>query len=1234
MVGAILPLSLSPNASIDVHENTPFMSLATLVNETQTVDSVYPTVNGRLWYDGTPNYNNITNIRTFNDGSYVHIEEITKVHTSHYDFLFKQNFLTLTTLYIQIYARQGNAEAVDTLEIRNWTSGTQITIASNVITSSSYHWSNFSYPISFNSGEIQSTATGLRVRLSLIELATAIWGSSWQIDYIQCNLMGTFDVTPPNIHRFTKSPVTDITSADAIWFNSTITDNLTVSANLTFNGDINLASNMTFDIDMPSTIGDDFALQTKLPAGKWTVTLNAADTNGNVNSSQLYFEVSQYMIVTGPISFPMIVLYPNVTRALVNQTIQLTIEVHNGTEPLEDLWIYDGVTASNVTIEENINQRIDLTRTYNVSTSNDGSYTFTAYVNASPVQSSNTITLTFVNETITYSPPIVYMYPNATQNFIDETCQFTIQIMNGSDTTSTVWMYDGILSQNITIATNIDDLLDHSYTYNATTSLVGTYDFIVYCNDSTGNTVRHAILDTVTFNDPITISTLYAQPTVFMYSNTTLANIYATINFTIYAINGTESIDSLWLYDPIIDQNISIATIHGRGTYIYSYPTTSTVPGQFVFTAYCNDSTQTVSFTFIPISFAIPPNNLNFQSVWANDTFVGIEHGTQISFIVFSIDYLIDSIWIYDPILDQNISIVSEFEGYYSGLLTYNASSNEPGSILFYIYANATLGGYNLETEETFLVVWTVLEITPDFTSLIVSETPIEISKTITITWTVKSTEYALDSTWVLDGVLGINKTYTLLNGTGSFIGNVSTVSNMPGTFVFTIYANDTHGNIAVLETELVWFIPNYTLTLSVRSRGGFPIENAIVTLNGLQWGAVYNLTTDASGIIQVSLFNDTYLYTIEALGHIGVLNVIYIDKDTLLQLTLDIVLGFYALSISTLTNFGSPIAGSTITITNDTDTFTLITDYTGSAIILLLEGNYSVTIRAEPLYAPVSDTINLTIDTSRSYNLLRSFFGLSTLRGGEVTWFDFSPLLAAMGVFIIYFEYIRRKYKHSIALAGVVMVLTTYATQGFAFFVPIGLWMFVSMFPFIIADDLFHLPASYDLSYVRSDALEEVIATFGIATIVAIVFSDAALYASGFGHILPDWLQPASVFIFGTIIGVASVVAFIMIGDVLVRRIKIVQTHRLEELLNYILLISSTSVLLVFIIFRFINLSAVIEPLIINIALIFFCISSGFMIYRRIQTKLLDYWYLEIVFALLGAGVLTFFFYGVIFLW
>jgi hypothetical protein len=158
----------------------------------------------------------------------------------------------------------------------------------------------------------------------------------------------------------------------------------------------------------------------------------------------------------------------------------------------------------------------------------------------------------------------------------------------------------------------------------------------------------------------------------------------------------------------------------------------------------------------------------------------------------------------------------------------------------------------------------------------------------------------------------------------------------------------------------------------------------------------------------------------------------------------------------------------------------------------------------------------------------------------------------------------------------------------------------------------------------------------FALATIVSVFLTDGLLYALGFGHILPNTLQPITIHIFGTIIGVSLFLVILVIAD-LIFRTKLLSIGR-SELIFYITLIASLAFITTLVILRATNVPYYMDGTLTTTFFVFFAISSTMMIYWRMYGHLPSFvgipsYFVELVFAILGGAVLTIFLWGLLFL-
>ncbi|MBD3194591.1 MAG: hypothetical protein GF317_06005 [Candidatus Lokiarchaeota archaeon] len=683
---AISFISLSYNRPHFICNKSPTINSNSfsMFNESQKVSLIYG-LEGSLNYEGSNSYDNQTNTWYTNDSAYVKLDEIYGDTITYWTFDYSQTYINLSNLYINIYGLSSSHDKIR-LDVYNASSDSWITIGQVDFSSSSYSWENFTYS-NFNE---KILIDGNRLILRFYEM-TLLGNNWWKIDFIDCTIEGYTDIVKPIISDLSIYP------SNTKYPNTTITVNCTTfdidseieSVYYFYNGDINLTENLTINQYVPKVSGNTYTHDIKLPAGNWTVTAIVTDIYENINNQTKMFEIEE-VPCPSPNIFPSIFFSVNITSIPIGDTAQFTIYVHNASHNLSDVWIYDGILNSNITIDSNINEKTNKQYLYNISGNILGFYDFIFYVN----DTNNN--LSFFNWSNTFEIILPDYYPiindiivNNSYLGINHFAQINFSVKSEDWNLDDVWIYNPITVTNDTITQNINDKDWHNFSYDTASNISGSYIFKIYANNSRNSYSR--------CSSEITIITwiILRNQNLPQYTYLSVNDSYLPIDKTAqikYNVSAGEyNLSKTWIYDPVLNQNITIADINTEGVFQFTYNTTSSTSSSYKYIIYTNDTYNNIISINTEIIFAVSvgpnlcvqPSSFNLQTGDNLTLYITIE----------STEYPIDSVWIkFDNqtiIIESNINHTGELN------LTYSYITNTQKVTDFKIYINDTKGNTN-----------------------------------------------------------------------------------------------------------------------------------------------------------------------------------------------------------------------------------------------------------------------------------------------------------------------------------------------------------------------------------------------------------------------------------------------------------------------------------------------------------------------------------------------------------
>jgi len=286
-------------------------------------------------------------------------------------------------------------------------------------------------------------------------------------------------------------------------------------------------------------------------------------------------------------------------------------------------------------------------------------------------------------------------------------------------------------------------------------------------------------------------------PNIFITANTSTALRNETIKILLWIQNGTQNLDTIWLYNGFIDSNVTIESdINNQSTLLYKYYTNSSNIGSFLFTGFVNDSNGNVSsFDILENVTIIADKTIPTIVIeHINDTYLGIGKTSQINFSVLTdnSETLLDSVWYYDPLSSSNISVDTDIGDTSRHYYLINSTSYNVGTYYFTIYANDSL---NNEGKILTWITWAIFDIDPNIKVEVDSFVKLAIFPS-RFSITVSGTEHNLSTLWFVDPITD-NASLIADNIDSKVESEYDFVYNRTflGTLTFDFFVNDSYNN-------------------------------------------------------------------------------------------------------------------------------------------------------------------------------------------------------------------------------------------------------------------------------------------------------------------------------------------------------------------------------------------------------------------------------------------------------
>ncbi|NVM30900.1 MAG: hypothetical protein HWN65_18815 [Candidatus Helarchaeota archaeon] len=488
---------------------------------------------------------------------------------------------------------------------------------------------------------------------------------------------------------------------------------------------------------------------------------------------------------------PIITANANTTNPFINLPSNITVTCQSGSGNVHTFWYYNPLDTQNHTLATDFAgiQVVNIINTTGIA----GSYTYRFWANSSlGLITEESITIVWVSP----QPPILTVTTNATSPYINQLTNITVTCRSGTGNTDMLWYYNPLDSQNHTLGTDFSGNLIH-HILNAT-GTAGSYTYRFWANSTYG------LLATVT----LTIFWLDLQaPILNVISNDTNPLINEWIMLTITCQSTSGNVHTLWYWDDVGNQNITLDTDFS-GSRIHLRNHTTGTAGAYTFEFWANSTFGLLTHTSLPVVWRDPQNPI--VSVIANITTLYATEYTQLIITCQSGTGNIHTAWYEDPISGQNITLATDFAG--SQIFYRDHTSSTASPYLFTVWANSSLG---LEAMDDITIVW--LAPIPPTLTIDVSDSNPDTGKSTQITVVCRSGTGNISVWWYYNPITEQNVTIdTDFFGERTWIRDFT--SEDPGTYIFEFWANSTYGVVTYDSVTVVW-------------TGGQPIGPIVIVL-------------------------------------------------------------------------------------------------------------------------------------------------------------------------------------------------------------------------------------------------------------------------------------------------------------------------------------------------------------------------------------------------------------------
>ncbi|MFX1296054.1 MAG: hypothetical protein ACFFD2_14540, partial [Promethearchaeota archaeon] len=486
---------------------------------------------------------------------------------------------------------------------------------------------------------------------------------------------------------------------------------------------------------------------------------------------------------------PILSVNANDTSPYITQWSNITVICQSGTGNVHTFWYYNPLDLQNHTLATNF---AGVQIRYIINTSAvAGSYTYKFWANSTyGVMSYDSFTIIWV----TPQGPILTVITNATSLYISQWTNITVTCQSGTGNVNTFWYYNPFDLQNHTLATNFAGIQTRSIINMS--MIAGVYTYKFWANSTYG---------VVTYEGIIIIWILPQPPILSVITNVTSLYITQWVNLTVICQSGTGNVDTFWYYNPLSDENITLAT-NFMGVQILNIINTSAVAGSYTYRFWANSTYGLEAYESVTIVWVTPQPPILTAN--ANTTSPYINQWTNLTVICQSGSGNVDIFWYYNPLSDENITLGTDFAGIQiSSIINTSAVA---GSYTYKFWANSTFG---LLAYETFTIFWTI----PQAPLLTVSAntTSPYINQWTNLTVICQSGSGNVDTLWYYNPLSDEN--ITIANDfAGIQIRYIINTSAVAGSYIYQFWANSTFGVVSYDSITVVWVIPQAPIITAI----------------------------------------------------------------------------------------------------------------------------------------------------------------------------------------------------------------------------------------------------------------------------------------------------------------------------------------------------------------------------------------------------------------------------------
>ncbi|NVM55357.1 MAG: hypothetical protein HWN66_16740, partial [Candidatus Helarchaeota archaeon] len=482
---------------------------------------------------------------------------------------------------------------------------------------------------------------------------------------------------------------------------------------------------------------------------------------------------------------PALTLIANTTNPFINFWTEITLGCQSGSGNVSHVWYENPFTGTNITLGTNF-AGYQIFYVYNMST--------TPVIQEYKFWANSTLGLeTFDSIIIVWAepqPPALNVLANTTTLYLDLTVQINVSCLSGSGNVSHVWYENPFTGTNITLGTNFAGLQTF-YVYNASPT-AGPYQYTFWANSTFLAEESTSLM--IVWVTPV-------PPLLNVIANITDPYTNDWTELTVTCQPGSVNVSHLWYLNPFIGSNTTLAT---NFVLLQAFPITNQSPtaGAYEYKFWANTSLGEEVYAFITVVWVDPlPPTLD---VSANTTVLDVNEWVQFNVTCENGSGLVDTLWYHNPLLGSNTTLANDFTGSQTYYLDF--TSLTPGPYDFKFWANST---FDLEVSETITITWTALS-PPSLTVSASPQNP-ETKKNTYINVTCTSGSGNVSHLWYLNPFTGINVTLAT-NFSGFYSEILIFTRSEAGEFEFKFWANSTFGLDAIPVSVLVnWIAPSFT---------------------------------------------------------------------------------------------------------------------------------------------------------------------------------------------------------------------------------------------------------------------------------------------------------------------------------------------------------------------------------------------------------------------------------------